>query len=160
MHWARLQTLLSHLPRLQTTWKEKEAGELARLLGKRRAPQQASCVGAFAAIKGAQTQASHFLLQPRGEADGVVGSTLPQSQPPRPCDPATAWLETSPCQRSGGNGPSRHPGPHPTWPASSPGDPPCRPVPVLTTCTHSHSPEPRTSTREKLPQAWVASETR
>ena len=33
---------------------------------------------------------------------------------PRPCDPATVWLETSPCRRSGGNGPSRHPGPHPT----------------------------------------------
>ena len=36
-HWARLHTLLSCLPRLQTTWEEKEARDLARLLGRRRA---------------------------------------------------------------------------------------------------------------------------
>lgn len=54
-------------PQAPDDLEEKEAGELARLLGKRRAPQQASCMGAFAAIRGAQTQALPFPPAATGE---------------------------------------------------------------------------------------------
>ena len=76
-----------------------------RQLGRRRKPgiwqgcsagdgphEQNSCVGAYAGTGGAQTPASHVLLQPRGEADRAVGSALPQSQPPVPVIlPLLSW---------------------------------------------------------------------
>ena len=113
-HWSRLQTLLSHLPRLQTTWEETEARELARLLSRRRDPQVGLVSGSLCWDRRGKDTTFSFPPAAPGRGGRGGGECLPQSQPPCPCDPATVWLETSPCRRSGGNGPSRHPGPHPT----------------------------------------------
>ena len=44
-------------------------------------------MGAYAGIGGAKTPPSHFLLQPQGEADGVVGSACHSLSPPVPVIP-------------------------------------------------------------------------
>lgn len=138
MHWARLQTLLSHLPRLQMTWEEKEARELARLLGRRRDPQAGLVRGSLCWDR--RGKDASFLFPPaalgRGGRGG--GSALPQSQPPIPMIPPLLGWKPPPVGDPEETAPHGIQGPIP------PGQPPPQvtPLPARPCACHVH-PQPQ-----------------